>query len=175
MSPKNFSYRVSNKKSSFEDSKSAVELFHILCESIEIVNSTFTFPLVFVFFYLFIFNLFSTYNHVFIIFHALKHLDLLIATGGCTLVINYFLQSLLIHSSTSATKEAEETAVIVSQIINNETCTKAQLKIFKNFLVQIQYRNLKLQTLFFNIDWRLMMAVSSSNWRNYFKSFKNIF
>jgi hypothetical protein len=83
-----------------------------------------------------------------------------VITEGTFLVSSLILQMVFVHSSCSLTQEASQTAVIISKIVNSKFCDKFRERIFKKFLLQIQYRSLKLETLFFNIDWRLLMTVS---------------
>lgn len=142
------------------DPSLVVTLFHELSDAIQMINSTFTFPLMFVIFHLFIFNLISSYNHLWMFAQDIENFDLLLITDGLQVLLNYVLQSLLTHSSSTTTQEAEETAVIVSKIVNKIEISKAHQKVFKSFLMQKQYRNLKLQTSFFTINWKMMLTVS---------------
>lgn len=136
-----------------------VNLYHELCDVIEIVNSTFTFQLIFVFFYFFILNLLTVFTHIWMFTHYVKYIYGLLSTDGVILLLNYILKSVMIHSSSSTTREAEETAVIVSRIINSGGCNKVQQTTFKKFLSQNQYRNLKLRTALFTINWKLLLTV----------------
>lgn len=100
------------------------------------------------------FNFFWTYKNDF------ENFYFVVATEGSFLLFYFSLQSLFIHSSCSLTDEASKTAVIVSKIINRKFLDNFSDQIFQKFLLQNQYRNLKLETLFFVIDWKLSLAVS---------------
>lgn len=141
------------------NSKKAVELYHNLCDNIQTVNSIFSFPLVFVIFYLFVFDMFSSYNFIAIFKEGLED-PLVFFTDSVTIVFNFVVQAILFHSSSSTTEEFKETSIIISKIINCDNCKKTDKKIFKTFLIQNQYRNLKLETIFFTINWELLAKVS---------------
>lgn len=142
------------------NSKLSVAFYHDLCDEVRIINSTFTFPLIFVTFYFFIFNLFSCYHHIWTVVIDSDYLPILFATDGFAVIFSFVLQSMLIHSGLSTSEELEETPVIISKIVNSHNCDKDDRKIFKNFLVQNQYRTTKLQTSLFVINWKLLLAVS---------------
>lgn len=137
-----------------------VNLYHELCDSIEIINSTFTLPLIFVFFYFFVVNMLTSFTHIWMFSHYLEYVAVLLSSDGVIMILNLILQGVTIHSSCSTTHEAEETAVIVSRIVNSLEYNKQQRKTLKALLVQIQYRNLKFKTPLFIINWKLLLAVS---------------
>lgn len=137
-----------------------VSVYHDLCDAIETVNSTFTFPLNFAFFFYFFLNLFAIYNHIWTASSVTKNLGLVLMTDGPWVVFSIFFQSFMCYMSNKTTQEAEKTAVVVSKIINSSGCIKSHRKAFKVFLLQNHYRNLRFQTSFFTINWRMMLMVS---------------
>ena len=86
-------------------------------------------------------------------------MHIVLSSEGVVMVLNIMIQSLMAHSSSSATQEAEETAVIIIKILNSSNCDKNQKKIFKSFLLQTQVRNLKFKTPLFTINWKLLLKV----------------
>lgn len=147
-------------RSIFFDPRITITLYHDLCDAIEMVNSTFTFPLIFVIMYFFLCDLFAAYNHIYFIMRFIENIDLLLASDSLFLILNFILQCYLIYLSHSTSSKAEQTAVVVSKILCNCDCDKHQQKAFESFLSQNRYRNLKLRTTFFTIDWHLILAVS---------------
>lgn len=67
---------------------------------------------------------------------------------------------MIAYAGSSTTQQAEEIAVIVSKIVNSSTCTGNDRKVFKNFLLQNQYRNLKFKNEFFVANWKLLLVVA---------------
>lgn len=80
-------------------------------------------------------------------------------TDATYVMLNYIIQGMMAHASCSATKEAKQTSVVVSKIINGPYCTGNQHEVFKNFLIQNQYRNLQFQNIFFTVNWNLLVTV----------------
>lgn len=146
--------------SSVQDAWHVLEIYHDLCNVVDMINSTLTFPLVFVIFYFFIMNLFATYNNVYTFFNDPEKLFFVCINDGTWVLVNYVLQSVLIHSSYSTTREAEQSAIIIAKLISSNKCSKIHHDVFSSFLVQNQYRSLKFQTPFFTINWKLLLAVS---------------
>lgn len=123
------------------------------------MNSCTTFPLLLVVFNLFVSNLTAIFTMVWTLFNV--KLLLLVLTTDCLFVIlNCVVQGMMAHAGSSTTQEAEEIAVIVSKIVNNPSCKESNRKVFKNFLVQNQYRKLEFQNEFFVINWKLLLAVT---------------
>lgn len=135
-----------------------VEIFHDLADLIQKMNSCTTFPIFLVVSYLFMSNLIAFFSLAW----AFLNFELIFAvltTDGSFIILNSAIQGIMAHAGSSTTREAEEIAVIVSKIINNPSCPQNDRKVFKNFLLQNQYRNLKFQNDFFVINWKLLLAV----------------
>lgn len=137
-----------------------VDVFHNLCDLIHDINSTFTFPMIFMVFHFFFSNMLSYFNFFWSYQKDHENFNFVVMTEGSFLILNYIMHIFFAYSSCSLTDEASKTPVIVSKIVNNKFCDKFREKIFKKFLLQNQYRSLKLETLFFCINWRLLMTVS---------------
>lgn len=147
------------------DAALIVTLYHDLCDMIEIINSSLTFPLILVVIHFFVLNLFAIFSHIWIFTQDRENFSVILTTDGVMILLNWFQLCILAHTSTTTTREAEETAVIVSRIVNKHECSKHQQKILKNFLLQNQYRNLKLRTPLFDINWKLLLSVSRNTLR----------
>lgn len=143
-----------------------VSIYHELCDAIELINESFTFPLNFTLFQYFIMNLFATFNVVWTALRQFNDLVFVLATDGTWILSHFIFQSFMVHLSSKTTREAERTAGIVGKIINTSECCKAHQNVFKKYLLQNQYRNFKLQTSFFTINWKLMLTVSCMKQKN---------
>lgn len=144
------------------DSSVIASLYHELCDVIDMINSSLASPIVFVVLYLFILNLFSCYTLVWTLFKEPEYLFMVLTTDGSYVMFNNILQAIFIYASTSTTKQAEQTVLIIIKIIYNNECNKDQLKTFKFFLSQTHHRKLKFETSFFTIDWKLLLVVRST-------------
>jgi hypothetical protein len=142
------------------NSKLFVELYHNLCDLIDIVNSTFTFPLIFITFYFMIVNLFSCYDHILIYVTEPRYFFNTIVTEGLSTMFTFSLQVISVYSAMRTSQKLRETPVIVSKIINSENCSEINRRNLETLLSQIQYRNLNFENSLFVIDWKLLLAVS---------------
>lgn len=136
-----------------------MEIFHDLSDVIEVMNSCVTLPLVGLILHFFILNLFSLYNLVWTFMMDYKNFAIVVLTDATYVALNYIIQGIMAHASNSSTKKAQQISVTVSKIINNDSCTRGQCKVFKNFLTQSHYRNLNFQNNLFVINWKLIVTV----------------
>lgn len=151
------------------------ELFHQLCDMIDLINDSFTFPLNFIFFDYFISNMLSCFN-IFWEYKRNSDLFYVIVNEATYVIFNYCLQSLCVHASCTLSNEASETSTIVAKVMNSRNFDKSSRKLLKSFLAQHQCRNFKLQTCFFTLNWKLLLTVSFSNSNlNYFLTNHNAF
>lgn len=146
-----------------QDPIKIVETYHDLCDIIELVNSAFTFPMIFVVLNCFILNLFSFFTLVWYFVRDFQYFHYPIITDAPWIISNYLLQAILIHACCKTTSEAEKFPIIITNFINTANCNKFGKKVFKSFLIQNQYRNVKFRTVFSTIDWKLLLAVSRIN------------
>lgn len=137
-----------------------IELFHQLCDTIDMINSTFIFPMIFIVFNCLVSNMFSCFNIIWTFTKDFENFDHLILNEIPFLFFIYFLQSICAYSSCSMSSEATETSTIVIKAMSNPKCDRSSQELFKNFLIQHQCRNLKLQTCFFTLNWKLLLTVS---------------
>ena len=90
----------------------------------------------------------------------IQNIYLVLATDGVFIALNYLVQGIFVHASSSTTQEAAQTTVIVSKILNEPLCMNHHRKVLKQFLMQSQHRNLKFETHFFTVNWKFLLAVS---------------
>lgn len=75
-------------------------------------------------------------------------------------ILNQYLKEvIMVYSGSEATKEAERTSAIVARLMNIEGADTVG---FSCFLSQVRARNLNFQTVFYNINWKVLMAVGST-------------
>lgn len=151
---------VSAEQNRILSSRVAATFYHDLCDIIDLVNSSFSFPIIFVFLHFFFTNLIALFNHFWVFLKDFRNFKLILVTEGLWIILNYILQSVFVYLIISTSSEAEKTSVIVSRIINAQDCNESHRKVFKGFLVQNQCRNLKLRTALFGINWSLLLSVS---------------
>lgn len=159
------SYNIDDKRFTIvrhkpSDPAIIVSIYHDLCEAIELVNTTFTFPLNFIFFHYFVLNLFAIYNLIWTFSSDIGNLAYVFSTDGLYVVYHLVFLSFMIYQSTKSTGEAKQFANVIGKIVNNPECSKSHQKIFKTLLLQNQNQNLQFHTEFFTINWRTMLTVS---------------
>lgn len=138
------------------------EIFHDLADVIRIANSCMTLPITAVVLYFFVANLVAIFSFIWSTINA-EFFYISLSNDMVFAILNYASLSILTHASNSASQQAEEIAVTVSKIVNNANCSRIHQKVFKNFLHQHQYRNLKFENVFFVISWGLILAVSKND------------
>jgi len=136
------------------------ELYHILCDVIELINSTFTSSLVFVEINFLLINIFALYGGLKEVVNNSNWIGLALSSNLSYIAIQNAINVLMIYAGSATTNEAEETNAIISKIIASNRNNKTLLSNCHDFL-QIRNRNVKLQNIFFTINWKLLLAVSS--------------
>lgn len=137
--------------------KTFSEIYSDLCDSIELINSTFTFHLVYVMTSLLIIDVFTIYA-------ALREFNskffgfFFVINFQC-IVIQYLIKSFAAHAGSSTTKEAAKAIVLVTKMSASSRDEKTDLD---HILHQMQVRNKNLENIFFAINWNLIFAVSFS-------------
>ena len=149
-----------NEDVSLVKPQTVVFIYHSLCDAIAMANKTFNFVLTFLICHFFFYNIVSLFNHVWTFMKDFDNLRFLVVTETSWLMINYVFIGLLITSSCSMTQQAEQTAIIVNQIVISSETDKRHQEIYKNFLLQIPHRNRNMRNQFYNINFKLVIAVS---------------
>lgn len=78
-----------------------------------------------------------------------------------SLVLLFFNTSIIItiiYAASSASIIAQETAAILSKVMDN--CNDEQKLDFVYFMAQVRARNLKLRNFLFEVDWSTFLTVS---------------
>lgn len=170
--------KVRNLKSSFEIVRTQLKfkkIFFLLCNSIDIINKTFTFQVIILFLMilvncldflpkiLFNQNIFQIGNifesngivHEFLNTKMFNHLTIYSCIAH--LVFNYSTMTLMLYAANSVTHEAQASAVILSKSID-ETSDTQKLN-FVVFAAQTRSRNLNIQNFLFVINWNVFLSV----------------
>lgn len=153
-------WQISAVASNYQSIKFAVILYDKLYNLIELTNSTFTFPLILIFFNFFVTNMFSCFNILWTLFHDFEHFFVTLNIEGSAVLYTYIIQAFMVHACCKLFDEASKTAVIIINIMNSEVFDETCERVFKRFLLQNQYRNLKLRTSLFTINWKILMRVT---------------
>lgn len=136
-----------------------------LCNAVDLLNSTFTFHLVPIVINTSIIETFAAYSILVEMRSPFKASGSIILLNVTWFIIPIVLQVVIAFFGTSLTKEAQATAVIVSDILNELELKEDVVIKLQNFLVRSQCRNLRVQNEFFVADWKLLVAVSFSEKR----------
>jgi 7tm Chemosensory receptor len=139
------------------------DLFNDLCDSIEVINSTFTFQLVIVITSFLLIDIFTAYG---ILRELMKHqngIKLALLSNFIWIFIQYLIKIFIAHAGSSTTSEAEKAVVIVTKALGSMEFDQ-ELKVDLNFhLIQMRCRNKNLQNVFFVINWQFILTVSFFN------------
>ncbi|KAG5679291.1 hypothetical protein PVAND_008869 [Polypedilum vanderplanki] len=136
------------------------EIYHDMCDIIEIINSLFAVHLPPIFLEMLVINVFGFYG-------LIKYITAPNETSQVCIILFYitshFLLSIMIcYVGHSTNFEAESVKIILSKILNKLSPADFSRSNFKDLLKQFSARNLKFQTVFFNIDWRVFLAMTST-------------
>lgn len=140
--------------------KAYTQLFQILCNGIDVLNSSFTFHLAPIIVSMLVFNVFSVYGVLWEFLNDSKIKLFTLLLNGTWLTMQYTLQAMLAYAGSSVTKKGRETAAIVSKVLNDFELSNELASKLQNFLTRSQCRNMKVQNCFFVIDWKILVSVS---------------
>jgi len=134
-------------------------LFSILCDGIDLVNTTFTLQLIpFVVYYLST-NMLGIYSMLRELFHGSSSLLTAMGTNFWWNLLNTSLAVLPLHAGSAASRVAQQTPIVVAAIVRSQPRNCGR-KVLKAFLMEIQFRKLHFENEFFCIDWKLLFSVS---------------
>lgn len=131
-----------------------------LCDIIDLVNSTFTFPLMFMFVHTTFSFMITLFNYVKNLMTNPENFYFYSVFDGLWMLLDIFYDFVIIYSSVTAVEEVKKTAVITSRIVSTSCCSHEDKKVFKTFLLQNHYRNVNFETPFFIIHWNLLLTVN---------------
>jgi hypothetical protein len=135
------------------------DLYSNLCDSIDLVNDSFTFQLIPFAVYFLTANMFGIYSIIRETFYRTPLMVVAILMNTWWILLHTVIISIAVHSSYTATKCALRTPIIVSSIL--KSCKWRDEKCV--ILLEFQYRNVFFENEFFRIDWKLLFSVSSTN------------
>lgn len=147
-----------NSKSNFNFGTFA-EIFHDLCDGLQMVNKLYTIHLIPIMLYMIIIDIFGIYATLrsAVFFHRFSELYI-VSTYA---LLHFLLKCSVAHMGSSTTHEAEEVISTVAKIINKISMNDPSRYNFYNLLRQFQTRNLKVRALFMTIDWNIVLTVSN--------------
>ncbi|KAG5684162.1 hypothetical protein PVAND_013403 [Polypedilum vanderplanki] len=136
------------------------EIYHDLCDALELFNSIFVYHLIFVIFRTLIFNtfcIFGTIRHVVSYKHFVQML------GAPTHIsLNFLMICAMSHMGSSTTETAEDVVGCISKIINKLPQNEISRFIYYNLLEQFMTRKLKIQSFFLTVNWNIVLAMVST-------------
>lgn len=135
-------------------------LYQNLCDSIELINSTFTFHLIIIIVNALIIELFASYG-IFWEFKVQSKLMLFVLLQNTAwLSMQYVLQILSAHAGSSLTTNGKETLSIINRILNDYDRSDDLTTSLQNFISRTGSRNMLIENIFFVIDWKLLVQVT---------------
>lgn len=139
------------------------ELYSDLCDAIDLINSTFTFHLVFVMTSILIIDVFAVYSTLreFRADVTEYRLAFIIIANPVWILIQYSVKALMAHAASSTTNEAEKSFGLVTKLITTLSLNRDMKTDLNYLLIQMQ-RKKNLENIFFVINWNLLLAVSIS-------------
>lgn len=141
------------------------ELFNDLCDGIELINSTFSFHIVFVITSFLLTNVFAAYTTLREVLSQSSQLGHLAVGASLFVLIHYLIKLFIAYVGSSTTTEAEKPLKVVSKALGSLNFEE-NLKVDLNFfLIQMQSRNKNLQNNFFVINWNFILAVIMINFQ----------
>lgn len=152
--------------------KAFAQLSQILFDTIDALNSTFTFHIASILFNILVFKIFAIYQILFDFSSDSTKKMFVLLINGSWLGMQCILQAMISHGGSLVTKNARKISVTVSTILNNFELSNELATKLQNFLARIQCRNHEVQNVFFTINWKLSVAVIINFDASFFWNFK---
>lgn len=144
------------------------QLYNLLCDVIEILNSTFTGQLIFVMISIMVIDIFASYG-IIREFLVNQTLMFIIIGNSIWLSLQFAMKFFMAHCGSSATSEAGKSLILVSQFADRVNETDLMTKINLNLVMnQMRVRNKNLENIFFAINYKLILAVSYNRFEVFF-------
>ena len=83
-----------------------------------------------------------------------------VAVNSVFVLLQFLLKAVVSYVGHSTTCEGEEIKVALAKATNNLPVTDSSNMILNELLIQFETRNLKLQNIFFSINWNVLLTVS---------------
>lgn len=137
------------------------ELYNELCDAIEVVNATFTNQLVLVLVYMLTIEIFAAYGFIreFLLESNDRQNEMIL---GCSffILLQYAIKISLVYSGSTTTKEAEMSTDYLTKLISSYEGAREVKNDLNFLLIQMKFRKKNLQSIFFTINYHLILAVS---------------
>ena len=133
------------------------EIFQDLTDALDTINSLFTFHLIPSMLLMFLIDTFGIYGVTKASLTPDKLLDILISMFY--ILSHLILKTMISHIGHSTTHEAESVKIYFSKAMNTVESISEKFLLF-TVLKQIEVRDLRLQNIFFVIDWKVLFGVS---------------
>lgn len=147
---------VSDIKFGFEK---FVKAYQDLCDGIDLLNATFTFQLAPVLVTVLITKTFTAYGVLWAMISPPERQGLTYLQNGSWLAVMYLLEIIIAFVGSAVTKNAQETLVIMTKILNNSKVDEDFVLSMQYFVSRVNCRNLNVQNCFFKIDWMILLHV----------------
>lgn len=138
------------------------QLYQILCDGIDLVNSTFAFHVIIIF-------INAMYINIFMMFSLLKRIfqmndPVIVHMYNISwILMQYFLQILIVSSGSSVTENARNTSRLITKILNELELKEETSNSLQNFVSRVNSKNLEIRNACFTIDWKLLVTVRKFN------------
>lgn len=144
------------------DLKLFSELYNELCDGIEIVNATFANQLVLVFIYMLSIEILAAYGFIreFIQDSDVRQIEMML---GCLffILLQYSIKISLVFAGSTTTKEAEMSTDHLTKLISSFEGSSEMRHDLNFLLLQMKFRKKNLQSIFFTINYHLILAVGT--------------
>lgn len=132
----------------------------MLCDGIELLNSTFALNLTAVVINILIIKTFHAYEIIWELLSGSEIVTFILLQNGAWLLMQFIFEILISHVGSSVRENASETIVIISKVLNEYELSDDVAFKLQNLASMLNYRNFSVQNVFFIIDWKLLVAVS---------------
>ncbi|KAL7025301.1 hypothetical protein ACKWTF_013440 [Chironomus riparius] len=140
-----------------------LEIYEKLFECIDLINNNLTFPLIHMFGFLLVSIIFEIHNFI-LVFHLQAHVNFLILSPNVLwMFLCLHLWIVVIYSSVSTMTSFNKINSIEYQILKDmKSLEPNTFRFIKAYLTHIRGIRKSFETLFFDIDWRLLFGCIST-------------
>jgi hypothetical protein len=143
------------------DLKLLSALYNDLCDLIQLINSAFTVPLIFVTLCIVSTDVFAAYGILREYQIGSNKLFVFLLIGNSSWIsIQYAIKIFLVNAGSSTTNEAERTLVLVLKSLGTLDSFDYDKNDLKSLLIILRSRKKNLENVFFTLDWKLILTVS---------------
>lgn len=135
------------------------EIFHDLCDAIEVINRLFTVHLIPVLASTLIVDIFGLYSafqssplHPYFFYNLVTFYFIL---------KSFILRVLIAHFGSTTSREPAKLIHCIAKLVNKLPRTHSVRYILQDYMREFQVRNFKLRTFFLTINWNLLLGVKS--------------